>query len=155
MNVAYRLLPPLIARRIGEELALGHCDGERADLQDDVDGLPHHARGKLLTHMPLAPESSYTHIIGALKEAYELSSQMEEPDLELDLEGLEEPKWGHHTLRRTGDKVARDSMEDTGVTAGDIDDQYGWNQRERSKEQQIHYAGRRDRSRRARVTMML
>jgi len=112
-------------------------------------------RGNLLTHMPLVPDSSYTHIMGALKDAYRISQAMEEPDLELDLEGLDEPKFGHHTCRRTGDKVARDSQEETGVEKGEIDDHFGWNQRERAKDSQLHYAGRRDRSRRARITMML
>ena len=112
-------------------------------------------RGRLLTHMPLSPDSSYTHIIGAIHDAYEQSSQMEEPDLELDLAGLERPKWGHHTLRRTGDKVARDSQEVTGVDKGEIDDHFGWDQRNRAKDSQLHYAGRRDRARRARITMML
>ena len=93
--------------------------------------------------------------MGAMKEAYAKSQAMEEPDLELDLEGLEKPKFGHHTNRRTGDKVARDSQEVTGVEKGEIDDHFGWNQRERAKDSQLHYAGRRDRSRRARLTMML
>ena len=112
-------------------------------------------RGNLLTHMPLVPDSSYTHIMGAMKEAYAKSQAMEEPDLELDLEGLEKPKFGHHTNRRTGDKVARDSQDVTGAEKGEIDDHFGWNQRERAKDSQLHYAGRRDRSRRARITMML
>ena len=48
-------------------------------------------RGRLITHMPLAIESSYTHVMGSLKAAYEISSKMDEADLELDLEGLEKP----------------------------------------------------------------
>lgn len=28
-------------------------------------------------------------------------------DLELDLEGLSEPKWAHHSFRRTADRFAR------------------------------------------------
>ena len=112
-------------------------------------------RGRLLQHMPLAVASSYTHAIGALKAAWEISKEMEEPDLELDLEGLEEPKWAHHTFRRTGDRMARASMEETGVTEETIDEVYGWNQAARAKVQQIQYAGRADRSKRARVTMMI
>ena len=112
-------------------------------------------RGHLLTHMPLAPDSSYTHMMAALRDAYAISQAMDEPDLQLDLEGLEKPKWGHHTLRRTGDKVARDSQEETGADKGEIDDLFGWNQRERAKDSQLHYAGRRDRARRSRITMML
>ena len=111
--------------------------------------------GRLLTHMPLAPDSSYTHIMGALRDAYLLSSEMEEPDLELDLAGLEEPKWGHHSLRRTADKIARDTMAMTGADKGDIDDMFGWKQKERKKDQQLAYAGLRDRVHRARITMMI
>ena len=62
---------------------------------------------------------------------------------------------GHHTLRRTGDKVARDTQEVTGAEKGEIDDHFGWDQRNRAKDSQLHYAGRRDRARRARITMML
>ena len=80
---------------------------------------------------------------------------MEEPDLELDLEGLEEPKWGHHSLRRTSDKIARNSIAETGADKEDIDEMYGWKQAERAKDMQIAYAGRRERSRRARVSMMI
>lgn len=111
--------------------------------------------GKLLTHMPIAVESSYTHLIGALKGAWRISEGMDEPDLELDLEGLDKPKWAHHSLRRTATKIARDSMATTGVDAEDIDEMLGWDQAEREKNSQRRYAGRRERSRRARVTMMI
>ena len=73
-------------------------------------------------HMPLAVESSYTHVMGALRAAYEISSKMDEVDLELDLEGLEKPKFAHHTNRRTSDRFARASMSETGVDKEDIDD---------------------------------
>jgi hypothetical protein len=112
-------------------------------------------RGKLLTHMPLAPDSSYTHVVGALREAFEISSDMEEPDTELDLEGLSKPKVGHHTLRRTGDKLATNSMDETGALEEDIDDIFGWDQRARAKKMNVHYAGRKQRARLARVTMMI
>ena len=59
--------------------------------------------GDVLSHMPLAVDSSYKHVIGALKEAWVISSKMKEDDLELDLEGLDAPKWAHHTFRRTAD----------------------------------------------------
>ena len=113
------------------------------------------SHGKLLTHMPIAVGSSYKHLIGALKGAWEISSAMEEPDLELDLEGLEKPKWAHHTFRRTSDRFARASMKETGVSEVDIDDQFGWEQAERAKKQQLAYAGRQHRAQRARITMMI
>ena len=93
--------------------------------------------------------------MGALRDAYDLSSKMEEPDRELDLAGLEKPKWGHHSLRRTSDKIARDTMDVTGAEKGDIDDQYGWKQKERKADQQLAYAGLRDRAHRARISMMI
>ena len=36
-----------------------------------------------------------------------------------------------------------------------IDEFFGWNQAQRAKDMQMHYAGRRERSLRARVTMMI
>ena len=111
--------------------------------------------GDVLSHMPLAVDSSYKHVIGALKEAWVISSKMKEDDLELDLEGLDAPKWAHHTFRRTADKIARDTLEETGCNKADIDDMFGWKQAERAKDMQTHYAGRRERSVRARLTMMI
>ena len=111
--------------------------------------------GNVLSHMPLSVDSSYKHVIGALKEAWVISSKMEEDDLELDLEGLDAPKWAHHTFRRTADKIARDTLDATGCSKADIDDMFGWKQAERAKDMQTHYAGRRERSARARLTMMI
>ena len=111
--------------------------------------------GNVLSHMPLAVESSYTHAMGALKAAWRLSSEMVEPDLDLDLDGLVQPKWGHHTYRRTADKIARATLDQTGCSKEDLDDMLGWKQAERAKDQQIHYAGRAERSVRARLTMMI
>ena len=80
---------------------------------------------------------------------------MDDPDPEMDLDGRNEPKWGHHSFRRAADKVARATMDKTGATRDDIDEHFGWKQRERAEDMQLHYGGRRDRARRARVTMML
>ena len=118
-------------------------------------------RGRLLTHMPLGPRTRHTrcHLIGALKQAWEISSNLPEPDLELDLEGWEEPKWAHHSLRRTSDRFARQSMEATGSKKEDLDDMFGWNQAARAKDMQLVYCmkgGRSDgRSLRKRITMMI
>ena len=113
------------------------------------------SRGKAYTHMPLTTDSSYTHYIGAMKAAYKISDALEEHDPELDLEGRKAPKWAHHSSRRKSDKVARETMDDTGATKDDIDDMYGWKQAERAKDMQLHYEGRRLRSRRARISMMV
>ena len=118
--------------------------------------------GKTLTHMPMATKSTYTHLLGATKAAYEISSKMNEPDLELDLQGLEQPKFGNHSFRRHSDKVARESLhlhEARGsinvVTKQLIDYFYGWLLKEMNKDMQLHYAGLDRPSRRclARVSM--
>lgn len=111
--------------------------------------------GALLTHMPLTTSSSYAAFIGALKKAWEISSSMAEPDEELDLDGLEKPKWGHQTFRRTADKIARATAAETGASKEDIDDMFGWRQAERAKEMQSHYAGFGSRAHRAKITMMI
>ena len=84
-----------------------------------------------------------------------ISNALEEHDPELDLEGRKAPKWAHHSSRRKSDKVARETMDDTGATKDDIDDMYGWKQAERAKDMQLHYEGRRLRSRHARISMMV
>ena len=58
-------------------------------------------------------------------------------------------------MRRTADKIARDTIDVTGAEKGDIDDMFGWKQRERKQDQQLAYAGLRDRAHRARITMMI
>ena len=98
-----------------------------------------------------------------MKKAYLMSKEMDEPDLELDLQGLAEPKWGNHSLRRHSDKVARESMPlhlaagVTEVTKQLIDYFYGWLLKEMMKDMQLHYAGLDRPARRslARVSMFL
>ena len=117
--------------------------------------------GSKLTHMPLRTGSTYTHLVAAMKRAFEISSQMPEPDVELDLQNMKEPKWGNHSLRRHSDKVARESLhlQEKGgmieVTKGVIDYFFGWLLKEMMKDMQTHYAGLDRPSRRglARVTM--
>ena len=41
-------------------------------------------------------------------------------------------------------------MPITGATEGDIDDHFGWDQKNRKKQSQLHYHGRDDRMKRAR-----
>ena len=116
--------------------------------------------GKTLSHMPLATGSTYTHLGGAMKAAYEISSKMKEPDEELDLQG-KAPKFSNHSLRRHADKLARDSLHRheadgvLGVTKQLIDFFFGWLIKEMVKDMQLHYAGLDTPSRRilARVTM--
>ena len=78
-----------------------------------------------------------------------------EPDYELDLEGRDEPHFGNHANRRYADRTACDTAEKTGATKGEINDHFGWDQKARKKESQLHYHGRTHRLKRARVTMMV
>ena len=55
---------------------------------------------------------------------------MEEPDLELDLEGREKPAFGNHGSRRYADKKALDTSELTGVPRNVHNDHFGWAQKE-------------------------
>ena len=111
--------------------------------------------------MPLATKSTYTHLVAAMKEAHGISSKMPEPDVEFDLQGLKEAKWGNHSLRRHSDKVAREALKlhhaagVEEVTKEVIDYFYGWMLKEMNKDMQFHYAGLDRTSRRvlARVSM--
>ena len=78
-------------------------------------------------------------------------------DSELDLQGLMEPKWGNHSWRRFCDKIARETMKETGATEIDIDLYLGWNELIHHKEMQLHYEGlqRGSRVRRSRLLMMI
>ena len=105
--------------------------------------------------MPLKPGSTYAHVAKALLRAWEINQERGVVDSELDLEGLDKPKFGNHGNRRHADKRASDSKEETGVTSGQIDDHFGWDQKQRRKISQLHYHGCVQRLQRARVTMML
>ena len=113
--------------------------------------------GYSLSHMPLAVDSTYTHLSVAMKMAGDISAAMVEPDPELDLQGQESPIFTNHSLRRKSDGVARESMEATGATKQMIDSFYGWLLKEMQKDMQLHYAGLVRGGRRvvARVTMMM
>ena len=97
-----------------------------------------------------------------VKLAYELLRGRGEEDLELAVEEDEsgEPvlKFAHHSNRWFSDKVARDTSDVTGATITDIDCIFGWNEQERERSMQQHYAGLDLASRierLARVTMMV
>ena len=81
--------------------------------------------------MPLVPDSSIN-ILRALKEAYEISCEMNEPDLEMSLLAWTS-EVGHHSFRRGADKMARDTMKKSGADKGDIDVTFGWKQKERRR----------------------
>jgi hypothetical protein len=105
--------------------------------------------------MPVDPSTTYTSLHKMFDDAYLLANQHGDPDPWLDLQGLDEPLWGHHSLRRGADTVARASMEKTGVKEDDIDLTFGWQEKMYSQKMQYHYATRFNREKRYRVTMYL
>ena len=113
--------------------------------------------GDRVTHMPLATGSTYTHLVRAIEVAYEKSRLMGTPDPELELQGLKEPHFGNHSLRRHGDRVARETKEMTKVTKETIDYFFGWLLVDMMRDMQLHYAGLDMPGRRelAKVTMFL
>ena len=66
-----------------------------------------------LSHMPLQPSSTYELLHECLPKAFEMANA-DGPDPDLDLQGLKEPLWGHHSIRRGADTVARHTMHLTG-----------------------------------------
>ena len=88
--------------------------------------------------------------------AFKMANSTESgPDPELDLLGASKPSWSHHSWRRFADKVARETRKETGASDTDIDLFFGWMEAYYRKLMALHYAGRGDRVKRARVTMMV
>lgn len=108
--------------------------------------------GHHVSHMPLDPSSTYGALHKIYDEAYELANA-QSADPWLDLQGLSEPLWGHHSNRRGADSLARQSMDRTGVTEEDIDLTFGWQERMYNRKMQFHYSARFNREKRYRVTM--
>ena len=79
-----------------------------------------HGKALGFAHMPLQPSSTYDMLHECLPRAYALANA-DGPDPELDLRGLAEPLWGHHSIRRGADTKARHTMNITGATERDID----------------------------------
>ena len=111
--------------------------------------------GDRVSHMPLDPSATYATLHRIFDDAYDLANPEGDPDPWLDMQGMDEPLWGHHSFRRMADTVARATMERTGATEQDIDLIFGWNEKMYSHKMQCHYETRFNRDRRYRVTMYL
>ena len=108
----------------------------------------------LLSHMPLQPQGTYDSLHSLFDDAY-AQLLAEGGDPELDLRGLSAPLWGHHSLRRMADSIARATMSESGATEQDIDITFGWLEAMYNQRMQLHYASHLDRTRRARVTSLV
>jgi hypothetical protein len=111
--------------------------------------------GDTISHMPLDPSSTYGTLHAVMDEAYMRANPPGDPDPWLDLQGLDDPLWGHHSFRRCADTVARSTMAKSGVSEQDIDRVFGWLEAMYSHRMQYHYETRFNRDRRYRVTMYL
>jgi hypothetical protein len=111
--------------------------------------------GNRLSHMPVDPSSTYQSLHKILDTAYAVANPEGDPDPWLDLQGLEEPLWGHHSFRRLADTVARATMAKSGASEQDIDLVFGWMEKMYSQRMQYHYETRFNRDKRYRVTMFL
>ena len=110
---------------------------------------------RTLTHMGLKPGSTYASVPTALFKAWKRNDEEGIVDEDLDKEGRDVPLFGNHGNRRYSDRRAQDSMDVTGVTMGQINDHFGWDQKARRKQSALHYHGRLERLKRAKVTMMI
>ena len=110
--------------------------------------------GRVQTHMPLVASSTYEGLHTWLEEAQRLAN-LGGPDPELDLQGLAEPLWGHHSSRRFADTVARQTMAETGATEQDIDLTFGWQEAMYSARMQVHYESKFVREKRKAVTRLI
>ena len=65
-----------------------------------------------------------------------------DPDPDLDLAGHEKPKWTRYSLRRAGERSARNNQHRHGLPRAEIDLYSGWDLYEHSRDMQLHYPGR-------------
>ena len=109
------------------------------------------AAGRYISHMPITPQS-LGDMSTMLHKAHELTAG-DDPDF--DLEGRDEPSFGHHPNRRYSNTVARRDMLKTGATEQEIDLNYGWNEHMHNQTMQIHYEQRFTRERRSALTSLM
>jgi hypothetical protein len=109
-------------------------------------------RANRITIMPLSEGSTYEKFVTLLPEAEKLAQARQGGDPDFDLETRGEASYGNHSMREMADHVARKSMNLTGASETDIDRMFGWNEAWYRKKMQLHYAGRDDRVKRAKIT---
>ena len=101
--------------------------------------------------MPLSAGTTYGMLHECLGRAYDIANEAS-PDPELDLQGMSEPQWGHHSMRRGADTMARETRHLTGASEQDIDIIFGWNEAMYAKNMQTHYESNFTREKRCIVT---
>jgi hypothetical protein len=113
--------------------------------------------GHKLTHMPYSPTSTHVHLVPAMTKAFDKIQGEGRADPEYDAVTDPVPKFGNHSNRRHGDRVAMRNASATGATDEDIDFFFGWNLKKMAETMRLHYAGldRVLRLRLSRVTRMM
>ena len=102
--------------------------------------------------MPLSEGSTYQKFTTLLPEAEKLAREREGGDPDFYLESRGEASYGNHSMLEMADHVARQTMSETGASDTDIDRMFGWCEAWYRKKMQLHYAGRDDRVKRAKIT---
>ena len=100
-----------------------------------------HRGGSMLMPMPYTYKAAYEIQKDFFEKSFANANPPGDPDPEFDLQGHESPRWGPHSWRRFGDKVARDSKDIHMVPDDQVDLYAGWDQKEHSLDMQKHYAG--------------
>ena len=100
-----------------------------------------HSGGALLTPMPYTYKGAYDVIKGYMSEVIKVTNTEDDPDPDLDLAGHEKPKWTMYSLRRAGERSARNNQKRHGLPRDEIDLYSGWDLSEHSRDMQLHYAG--------------
>ena len=108
------------------------------------------SRGSMITMMPLSEGSTYEKFVKLLPQAEKRARERGDPDF--DLESRTEASYGNHSLRQMADHIAKKTQALTGATDVDIDRMFGWNEAWYRKKMRLHYAGRDDRVKRAKIT---
>ena len=100
-----------------------------------------HNAGRVLTPMPYTYGAAYDSQRKLFDLAWTAANPTGDPDPEFDLQGHEVPRFGKHSWRRFGEKVARDSQHIHNMPPEEIDMYAGWDQKEHDHDMQMHYAG--------------
>ena len=139
-----------------EEAGLGRMEQEINLIPAPLLRATHNA-GNLLMPMPYTYGAAYAMQEKMFKEVHLRVGLGGEPDPEFDLQGHAVARFGQHSWRRLGEKVARDSKDFHQLEDTDTDLYSGWDLHEHSRDMQLHYAGqqRSIRVKRRRLTMMM
>ena len=100
-----------------------------------------HESGNMLMPMPYTYKAAYTAQAALFSAVVARCHSPDDPDPEMDLQGHAAARWGQHSWRRMGEKVARDSQHIHKMPKVELDLYSGWELYQHSRDMQLHYAG--------------